>query len=607
MFELFKAELLRFRLWAGIAGVAHLITLGFMSRIVDMAQQPLLVHWSFGVVYAAIALLLGLYQMGTYRRPNAWVNLLHRPLSPPRIASALLLAGVVLLAIVIALPILLIALWQETMTARVVDLRHWLLALAALQIGCAGYLAGACGMLGERRYSASALVFLLLLVSANATGFGALALQAVVVAWLAAMVYATFKPDLDAPPRGIAGLAVVALPLQMAVYLMIMLVYAGTEFAWIAQGSHPNNTPTPPHGGHNEPEKVDERTRMRLALEGGTHPDTALLREQIALSEPLGITSQVRREPQRNELANVAPMEFDDESRGVRWVFSHDDMRFHGYRLADRSAAGTLGVGRENAPLQAPALPVGGMRGLPKGDSVLLAGNIAYQYISAEKRLMPRIVLPRGEVIAGAGPLGETLGVLSDSALYLYDSREAVEHHRPMTARKRVTIPGAYHDIYNLDLIELVDGHLVVFTNSYGAHGMESAAPRQYTVRTREDGGMETIADRPLSYDYPAAYRYQWFFTSPAMYGLRRAALDLFAPERPFERTRPPPIPRSMWTLAAILSLLSTIGAALRLRGLELSRPARLAWLAACAAIGLPALGALWLLYRPRKGIAPAT
>ena len=80
MFELFKAELLRFRLWAlALAGV-HFIALGFLTRVVDLAQQPLVIHWSFGAAYAALGLLLGLYQMGTYRKPRAWLNLLHRPL-----------------------------------------------------------------------------------------------------------------------------------------------------------------------------------------------------------------------------------------------------------------------------------------------------------------------------------------------------------------------------------------------------------------------------------------------------------------------------------------------------------------------------------------------
>ncbi len=110
-----------------------------------------------------------------------------------------------------------------------VDVRHWLLAIAALQIASAGYLVGAYGMLGDRRYSFSGLVFLLLLITAASTGFGALAVQALVVLWLITMVLATFKPDLDTPPRSCVGMAAVAQPLQMAMYLLMLLAYSAIE------------------------------------------------------------------------------------------------------------------------------------------------------------------------------------------------------------------------------------------------------------------------------------------------------------------------------------------------------------------------------------------
>src|SRR3546814_3120097 len=103
-----------------------------MSRIVDLAQQPRVVYQVFGMVYVVAGTLLGLYQMGSYRRPNHWLNLLHRPLHRHRIAFALCAAGAGVLLLAVALPVALIAIYQETLTARVVDMRHWLLPLASL-------------------------------------------------------------------------------------------------------------------------------------------------------------------------------------------------------------------------------------------------------------------------------------------------------------------------------------------------------------------------------------------------------------------------------------------------------------------------------------------
>lgn len=597
---LLKAELLRFRGWTLGMAVAHLLVLGFLVRMVDPAQQPLLVHRVFGVGYAALGLLLGLYQMGSYRRPNVWLNLLHRPLSTRRIAVELMAAAALSLAVAVAVPMLLAALWQDTMTPRVVDLRHWLLALSAWQIAVVGYLVGACAMLCERRYALCALVFLLALPLAGATGFGMLALQVALAAWLLALALALFKPDLDAPPHRATGAALVALPLAMTLYLGLQLTFMAAEIVWIAQGTHPNNTASPPRGGHNEIEKIDDGARMRMAFEGSEHPDAPLLREQIALSEPVSIAQQVTRLPVRHELANVRPMEFDDATRGVRWVFSHDDMRFHGYRLQDRVSAGILGVGDGHAAFALPPLPVGGMPGMGEGDAALIAGNVAYQYDSDRAKAVPRIRLPEGEAIVGIDLIGERIGLMSDRALYFFDGRDAVEHRGIMTSRIRVPYPQAGRNLGGIDMIELIDGYLIVFSTDGNAHNERGTPPMQYAVRAREDGAVETLARRPLRFDFPAAYRYKWVWPSPVLYALSEETLRAFVPSRA-DRPRWPAPPTEILALSAALCLLSAVGAWWRTRAVALSLAGRIAWIAFCAAIGPPALGALWLLYRARE------
>src|SRR3990167_4574278 len=92
MIDLFRSELLRFRHWALAYALLHLGMLGFFARVVDPLQQPDVVYLVVAAVYALSGLLLALYQMGTYRRPNTWLNLLHRPLPHWQVAVALLVA-----------------------------------------------------------------------------------------------------------------------------------------------------------------------------------------------------------------------------------------------------------------------------------------------------------------------------------------------------------------------------------------------------------------------------------------------------------------------------------------------------------------------------------
>ena len=167
MWDLFKAELLRFRSWSIAYAVLLLLVMGFLTRMVDLAQQPNKVYLVFGAVFVLSGLLLGLYQIGGYRRPNAWLNLLHRPMPHWQIATALFGAGAILLLAVILLPLFFTAGWQQWMTARVVDSRHYVLIISAGLLALCGYLAGAYTMLGNKRYGFCSLVFLVLLHKAE--------------------------------------------------------------------------------------------------------------------------------------------------------------------------------------------------------------------------------------------------------------------------------------------------------------------------------------------------------------------------------------------------------------------------------------------------------
>ncbi len=595
MFDLIKSELVRFRGWAAALAGVHIIALGFMSRLVDMAQQPLIVHWVIGGVYALVGLLFGLYELGTYRKPSQWLNLLHRPLPQQRIVAALAIAAALLLALAVALPIALIALWQDTMTARVVDLRHWLLPLSAWLIALCAWMAGAFSALRGVRQAGTALVLLAWIIASRAFGFGVLAVECIVLAWLAMLLLGAFKPDLSAPPRSLAGTLIAALPASMAAYLLVMLCFIAIEFAWIAQGSHPNNTTTPPPGGHNFVEKLDNRGRMLAALQDSRDSDAALLREQVKLSDPQGIDVQVPVLPHKNELANFRPMEFDDGHRNVRWVFSHDDMRLYGYDLAMRKPVGVVGVGAANAPFPAVALPGAGLRGMGEGDAVLVGGNTLYQYVSETRQVLPRVSARSGETLLGGGPVGETVAMMSDKAIYFLDGRALVENQLPVTPRLRVQMPGAMGDLRNLDLIELVDGYLITFLYSAKSHANTGAAPYLVALHVHDDGRVEIVNRRALDFDYPALYRFSAWWPSPVLYAIREAARDLFAPVMPLDATAPAPMPRSILWLGIGLCLLSLMAALRVSANRVLSRPARIAWIVACGVLGLPALAALWL------------
>lgn len=595
MIDLFKGELLRFRWWALAAGIINLAVLGFLSRMVDMAQQPLFVYQVFAAVYAVAGILLGMYQMGTYRKPNQWLNLLHRPLHRLRIAGALTGAGALLLLLATAVPIGLVAMYQETMTARVVDLRHWMLPLAAWLIAVSGYLAGAYAMVGNRRYSFAAFLLPNLFMYAQASGVAMLGVQIVVIAFLALLLAIAFKPDPAAPSRNPAAVLAVALPVQVGAYFLIWILGYGIEVMWTVTGTHPLNMPVPPKGGYIEADRAEGKDMLLLGIENSRDPEAALWREQVALSD-VYTTYPLRNLPQQGTMTNLSPMEFADGDNNLFLVYSHDRARFVTRGLRDQRRIGEMGVGEEQAAFPAPTMPYGAI--------YLYNAHAAYQYDSEQQRMFERFRLPAGEVMASPPePAGDNIVMLSDRAAYFYPGREAVNGLDLLQPLMRVAMPGPVGNLSRMDVIELLDGYLVSYTYTWGVWSGELQHPFQQVLRVDGKGQAREVTRRALSIDLPSVYTNRNTWLSPVLRAICLGAQDLFAAPDPL-RAKPEPVPAPILWLAGACCLLSLLGA-IWLSGRQSHSPrARWAWVALCGIVGLPALASLWLLY-PRRETLP--
>ncbi len=602
MKDLFKSELLRFRPWVIAAAAVHAGVLGFLTRIVDLAQQPLLVYQAFAVTYAVAGTLLGLYQMGTYRKPNQWLSLLHRPMHRLQIAGALGGAGAALLLVAAALPIALIALYQDTMTARVVDMRHWMMPIAGWLVALIGYAAGAYAMIGNRRHSFAVLVLPMLLMFAQASGVAMLALQATLLAVLAGLVAIVFRPDPVAAPRSFAAAAATALPVQLGAYFLLWMLGYGVELFWTASGTHPLNMATPPHGGYIEADRAEGKDILLMGIERSRDPEAALWREQIALSD-VYTHYPLRNLPRRGEMTNLQPMEFTDGERNITWVFKHDSMRFVGYGTLDKRARGELGVGEGQAGAAAGQFPAPTM---PFAANYLYNAHAAYQYDDGQGRIHERIRLPRGEVMASPPqPAGDNLLALSDRAAYFYPGREAMNGLDLLQPLMRVPMPGKVGNLGRMDVVELLDGYLVSFTYTWGVWSSELQHPFQQVLRVDGNGRVRVVARRDIGQDLPTAYTARIWWLSPVLRTLCLGAQDLYAAPDPL-RAPPQPMPPGMLWLALACCVASVLGAIWLSARLQLAPRNRWLWVAMCGVVGLPALVALWLMV-PKRETLPAS
>jgi len=594
MIDLFKGELTRFRIWVLAAAIVNLGILGFLNRLVDLAQQPLQIYQVIAMVYVVAGSLLGLYQMGSYRRPNQWLNLLHRPLHRLRIAGALIAAGAVVLLLAVALPIAIIALYQDTLTTRVLDLRHWMMPLAAWLLALCGYAAGAYAMVGNRRYSFAVVVLPVFLMFAQAGGIAVLALQLVVLAYLLVLLAIAFKPDPAAPSRNPAAIIATALPVQVGAYFLFWMLGIGVELVWTLAGTHPLNMPVAPKGGYIEAQRAEGKDMLLMGIAGSRDPDAALWREQIALSD-VYTRYPLRDLPRRNQMGNPAPMEFADEEHNVRWVFSHDRMRFVGRGTLDNRARGELGVGHAQAAFPAPTMPY--------APGYLFNAHAAYQFDAGQQKLFERVRLPHAEVMASPPePAGDNVLVLSDRAAYFYPGREAFNGLDLLQPLMRVPMRGPVGKLSRMDMVELLDGYLVSFTYSWGVWSGELQQPYQQVLRVDANGKPQEIARRRLDLDLPEAYTTRIWWISPMLRTLCLGVQNLFAAQD-LLRAKPEPVTAQIMWLAGICSLLSLLGAIWLTRRQSHSSCGRWGWVVLCAVVGLPALASLWLLYPRRESL----
>lgn len=589
MFELYKAECRRFRWWALGAGAVHAGTLLFFDRVVDPLQQPEMVYQLVGAIYAVVGVLLGLYQAGTYARMNQWIALLHRPMSPHRIMIAIAGGSATMLAAAVLVPVVLMLLVHGQIGARFVDARHWLLGLSGGMLALTGLMAGIYLALSPRRYGWLVLIPALLPSVSMAVGWAALLVQGSVLVVLMLLVASVFKPDLAVPPRALPGLAGTALAAAMGAYLLITV--AGDlvfQTLWIATGTHPLNS-TSPRGGVVEATRIEGAALMEAGLAGVGDERARLWREQIRLSEVFDLPLTIKWLPVRGELTNVAPMEFDDERRGVRWTFSHDDMRFHGVRLADDADAGKLSV---DGGFDAPPLAIEGNR--------LIAGGSLLLFDVDTGAIRRRIHLPAGEtIVARPGKVGSALTIMSDRTLRFYDERVLDKGDASYPPLATVPMPAPVGSLMRIDLIELLDGYLISFT--YARGGVDGPANTwQEIVEVDGTGRNHAVARRTLKPDFPLAVRFLPYWASPVLQIVREGAEGVGGGKVPMAAREPIRVPLPVWLVAATLALAAAMGTLWLAMRRRLRAAATSAWTLATLLLGLPMLLAFWLI-RPSR------
>lgn len=593
MIQLYKAEFHRFARWACGLGLLHAAVLFLVDRTFPSMRDDGEIAIVAGFAYGLAGAIFGFYQSASYARMNHWIALLHRPLAPWRISVAITGASATLVFAAVLIPLLVFTAALTLQVGRVVDARHWEMALAGALIALIGFGVGSYLALAPRRYGWTALVATsVLIVTGMGTGSGALLLPLLIVAVLALLLMSAFKPDRSLPPSQPGLLALTA---GIAAISLYFLLSGGVGLAYQLSLTVAGRNPEvnePPAGGFVEASRAQSDDLIATALAGAPGDEAAAVHRQLQGVASIRLPIAYRRLPTRGEMTNTGQIAFTDPARSIKWIFSHDSNAFEGLSLRDRRAVGEL---RPASGFEAPPLLL--------GDGNMIAGGSLYRFEPRSGTLERLLQLPVGEtMVAKPVPAGPDFAVLSDRALYFVD-RDSVEVGRDSDARIKVLLPGMIGDLQRLDMSPLPDRTIVSFF--FGHDGLDGPHRAwQRIVSVGPDGTTQTLAERSLGPDYSDGLRFRSYWLSPAIRAITGAAEKIGSGWAWVPPRAPVDVPRGIWIFAGLLSLAAAAATALVAVRRRLGASRIAAWTLAALALGVPLLAAFCLI-QERSRLTP--
>ncbi|MBD8525230.1 hypothetical protein [Pseudomarimonas arenosa] len=609
MKDLMLSEWRRFSRLALIGASLHLLALLFLNRTTNLLALSYFEAQPIWALYCLLGLILGVLQVGSYRKPSQWLWLLHRPLPPRQIFLALAGSAGLLLATLIALPQLLFLLALDLLSTQLVESRHYLGSMHLLAYSAMAWLGGAYACCSRRRLALLAAVAPMAMSLHLISAWWLLLPVGVALAWLLWIASSGFRANREAPIERWWDLLLTALPLQLGAF---MVTFAIGQMLWlivtIVAGTDPLNTDFPPEGGVIEVMRAEPAEELVMGLTASADPRASGWASEVPLLEPVRIGPNLSRFPLRHQVAELnMPTSWWDEERQTVWRFSHDHMLFHGRDPQSGRERGWWGVGGAGDRTPFAEVPFASHQGY------LLTPSVLYRIDPIEQRQYEWIRLGLGErfVDAPDQQLDRWLVLTNQRLLVFHQRREAAQRFEPPELDWAMPLADEVRLLEGVVVARLMEGWLVSQLYGEGTRQVgftrysRIAQPWQQISLIDAQDQISVIAERPLQADFSAYSRVSWWY-SPLLHAFSEW------PDQAMEKGLSYPLNREVWPelkgfhlLALSLMLLSTLLAWGYLRGSTASRGRRGFWLLNCGLFGLPALISLICL-EPGRPAGPS-
>lgn len=548
-------------------------------------------------VYALIGLSLGLFQLGSYRKPSRWLWLMHRPLPRGAIFGALALASITMFTVALGLPLLLSLLGSEWFTERSADLRHYLSVPFVIMVAFMTWLVGAAIMLGASRFALLITVLPCITLLHHASAPALLAASVLCATLMSATIYSIFKPDRSAPAGSASATVATAAPLVVGMYILLLL--GGNAILQVGArilDMHAPSMVTPPADNHSKMRHATSPALMLAAMDDATDARVPRWRDEIATHKPDTLSLWPVEFAAQQQLSNMNTPHTTEPDYQRRMHFNHDSMRFELFDTNTGALIASLGPGGANDKAAFSSVPYLSRQFLlPQAMLHFDPKNLSFMTLTS---------LPTGERLA-ALPMkqGRTMYLLSDKRLNAYRMPDTESDYEgqymlsqkptptaPYQQQYSIALPQAASALSRIDVATLPDGTLISLLGHAG--GM------QHMVFVDSAGQSQIVASRTLGHDYPLIVEQVDWWLSPVLNAVSALPAQILPGGVP-DANQPTLAqrPASVWAAAVMSSLLAVGGALLWRRRARHGQWIAKSWLLACLLLGLPCLATLAVMY----------
>lgn len=601
MFEIYKSEFQRYRLWAGIATILLLGLFGFISKIkpfLDPDQGQTAMTY---LVLISAGAMFGFIQMLLHRRANHWTYLIHRPLAPWRIYLGIALAGITVVAIVILVPWFIMVGGLDAFSSIVVDKRHYTWVVFLLFCVFTSYLVGSLAALNPSKGSMLLAITLIWLMDTQPENDFMLFFPMIVaISFLMILNSLSFKPDLSTYVKRPWAVAIMVVPMSLALtYGLSISTTAYYHIPKFIMGTHPDNNPV--EGTVSYLWSLNAAEQIAYALEGASHPLAEHYTKQAELADFSYINVEEWAYPRRGQLYTM-DLQYALAPSGTNsvWQFSHDDMLLIGHGKTDQKPVGVLGKNGFIDTIES-ATPADRFAVVPvmAGDKFLMTRDTIYQLDFAERHMSIKHQLSGDEKYLGQPQLRDDfVAIVTNKRTLMFDRRVLTDDDGIAEPDYIVEHPAHPDAFQYIDTYRLVDGFLLLYRSN---HMFGFDKPGSQVIHARLGGEAELIHARSYSiFRHPSWIRHYFEMVGPAISTFQDAYFSLHrpgdGPDTQFENIIKGAYPKPLYWIAAILMILSPVIVFFMCRRHGHGTTLTATWVILCAALSLPALIAFFLM-----------